>query len=442
MSSMPEDRAAARRRREPWVVVALLWFCGFFNYADRQAVFSVLPLIRSEFALNDTQVGYLGSAFMIVYALAAPIAGSVVDRRPRRTLIVLGLGVWSAVCALTGTARSFAQLIFYRAAEGLGESFYFPASMSLLADHHGKRTRSKAMAIHQSSVYLGTIGGGALAGLMAQWTGDWRTPFLVLGLVGMAYAVSLRFLLNEPKRGATEEPGSLALDPEFSAHVAPPHDPEIRETFGDRLSEFGRRLGLIVRQPAAVFLLLGFGVANFVAASLLAWLPLFVFNKFKLNLANASLTATTSMQLGSVLGVLLGGWLADRAARRAGGRMRVQALGLIFAAPFLYVLGTTESVAILIATLGAVGLGKGIYDSNIFAAMYDVVPVEVRGTAAGLLNTVGWTFGSLAPTAIGIVADSRYGLSIALASTTAFYFVAAGLVLIAGFLARRRAAGL
>jgi sugar phosphate permease len=442
MSSMPEDRVEARRRREPWVVVALLWFCGFFNYADRQAVFSVFPLIKQEFGLSSEQLGYLGSAFMIVYALAAPIAGAIVDRKPRRTLIVLGLGVWSAVCALTGTARSFAQLIFYRAAEGLGESFYFPASMSLLADHHGKRTRSKAMAIHQSSVYLGTIGGGALAGLIAQWSGDWRTPFWVLGIVGMIYAISLRFLLNEPKRGATEEKGSIALDPEFAATVVIARDPDDRETFGDRVSEFGRRLAAVVRQPAAVFLLAGFGGANFVAASLLTWLPLFVFGKFKMNLANASITASTSMQLGSVVGVLLGGWLADRAARRAGGRMRIQALGLIFAAPFLYVLGTTESVVILIVTLGAIGLGKGIYDSNIFAAMYDVVPVEVRGTAAGLMNTVGWTFGSLAPVVIGRVADSRYGLSIALAATAAVYFVAAGLVLIAGLLARRRAAGI
>ncbi len=129
--------------RYPWVVVGLLWFCGFFNYADRQAVFSVFPLLKAEFGLSNEQKGLIGSAFMLVYALSAPLAGFVVDRASRRFLIVAGLAFWSLVCAATALARTFNQLLFFRAAEGLGETFYFPASMSLLADYHGPRTRSR-----------------------------------------------------------------------------------------------------------------------------------------------------------------------------------------------------------------------------------------------------------------------------------------------------------
>ncbi|HEX3449287.1 MAG TPA: MFS transporter, partial [Isosphaeraceae bacterium] len=187
----------------PWVVVGLLWFCGFFNYADRQAVYSVFPLLKSEFGLSQRQLGYLGSAFMLVYALTSPFSGYTVDLLPRRLLITLGLTFWSLICAATALSRSFLQLIFFRAAEGLGESFYFPASMSILADYHGGRTRSRALGIHQTSVYLGTAGGAVLAGYLGERLG-WRSPFWVLGLAWVVYAVLLGFVLIEPRRESTD----------------------------------------------------------------------------------------------------------------------------------------------------------------------------------------------------------------------------------------------
>ena len=137
----------------------MLWFCGFFNYADRQALSAVFPLLKGEFGISDPQLGTLSSAFMLVYALTSPFTGYAVDRLSRRFLIAAGLAFWSLICVATGLARSFLQLVFCRAAEGLGESFYFPASMSVLADYHGPRTRSRAMSLHQTSVYLGTAGG-------------------------------------------------------------------------------------------------------------------------------------------------------------------------------------------------------------------------------------------------------------------------------------------
>ena len=94
----------------PWFVVGLLWFCGFFNYADRQAVFSVFPLLKAEFGLTKTQLGLLGSVFMVVYAVASPFTGYLVDRFSRRLLIAVGLTFWSVICAATAFSRNFAQL--------------------------------------------------------------------------------------------------------------------------------------------------------------------------------------------------------------------------------------------------------------------------------------------------------------------------------------------
>ena len=120
---------------------------------------AVFPLLKGEFGIGDPQLGTLSSAFMLLYALTSPFTGYTVDRLSRRFLIAAGLAFWSLICAATGLARSFVQLVLFRAAEGLGESFYFPASMSVLADYHGPRTRSRAMSLHQTSVYLGTAGG-------------------------------------------------------------------------------------------------------------------------------------------------------------------------------------------------------------------------------------------------------------------------------------------
>lgn len=407
--------------RYPWVVVALLWFCGFFNYADRQAINSVFPLLQEEFHLTNTQLGMLGSAFMVVYALSAPLAGYVVDLASRRVLIVVGLAFWSLICAATGTARSFNQLIFYRAAEGLGETVYFPASMSLLADYHGPRTRSRAMSIHQTSVYVGTALGAVVAGALGERYG-WRSPFWVLGLVGLAYAGWLATRIVEPVRGKNEE--------------APDPSPEgAGEELAPAPPGFFANLGEIGRTPAALMLLAVFAGANFVATIFLTWLTQFVVTKFGLSLTISSITSTL-FPMASLVGALFGGVMADRAAQRPGGRAMVQGLGLIVGAPFIYAVGMASTVSLLLAALVAVGLCKGVYDANIFASIFDVVRPQVRGTAAGVMNTVGWTFGSLGPLAAGILAD-RYGLSAAIASTAAVYVIVGLLAFVASWLVAR-----
>lgn len=416
-----------RARRLPgpaykWTIVGLLWFCGFFNYADRQAVFSVLPLVQDEFGLSNSQLGLIGSAFMIVYACAAPFSGFVVDLAPRRALIVLGLAIWSLICALTATARRFWQLVLFRAAEGLGESFYFPASMSILADYHSPRTRSRALGIHQTAVYAGTVGGGALAGLLGERYG-WRAPFWILGLAGMVLAALLWKMIIEPARGkadAAKEPPPFATDDAIGS----PARPELRAN-----------IAIMLRTPAMVALLVVFAGANFVAAALLTWLPKFIFSKFSVNLGSAAMIATL-VHLASFAGALVGGPLGDWGARWPGGRMRVQAVGLLLGAPWIYAMGSASTVNALIAVSILAGLCKGIYDANLFASAFDVLPFHVRGTAVGVMNTWGWGAGSLAPVLIGAAAD-RFGMSAAIASMSAIYVVVGLMALLAAALAIR-----
>jgi MFS family permease len=411
----------------PWVVVGMLWFCGFFNYADRQALSAVFPLLEGEFGISDPQLGTLSSAFMLLYALTSPFTGYTVDLISRRLLIAAGLAFWSVICAATALSRNFIQLVLFRAAEGLGESFYFPASMSVLADYHGPRTRSRAMSLHQTSVYLGTAGGWYLGGALGAIAG-WRAPFWALGLGGLMYAVMLGIVLREPPRGRApgkaSNGGLSRLDDEEWPEPTPP-------------ASLIEKIAVIVRNPAAALLLCVFIGANFVATAFLAWLPSLVERGFNLGLANSALTSTI-WPLASVPGAACGGWLADRAARRrGGGRIRTQSLGLLLAAPFVLLTGWATSVGMLELGLVGAGLCKGIYDANIFASLYDVVPVADRGTAAGLMNTVGWTGGLVAPIAVGF-ASRRYGLGAAIASTAVVYLLVASLAYVAARVADRR----
>jgi MFS family permease len=411
----------------PWVVVGMLWFCGFFNYADRQALSAVFPLLGAEFEIGDPELGTLSTAFMLLYALTSPFTGHAVDLLSRRLLIAAGLAFWSVICAATALSRNFLQLLAFRAIEGLGESFYFPASMSILADYHGPSTRSRAMSLHQTSVYLGTAGGWYLGSKLGEIAG-WRSSFWALGVAGFLYAFLLGALLIEPPRtrSKAQDPDRGDVDPD-ELHVA-----------GHRATEpLASKIRVIVRNPGAALLLCVFIGANLVATSFLTWLPSLVERRFNLGLSNSALTSAF-WPLSSVPGAALGGWLADRAVRRrGGGRILTQSLGLILAAPFVLMTGWSDSVGLLMLGLVGAGLCKGIYDANIFASVYDLVPAADRGTAAGLMNTVGWTGGLVGPVAVGF-ASKWFGLGTAIAWTAVVYLLVGMLAYVVARLADGR----
>lgn len=390
-----------------WWVVAMLWLICFLNYADRQAIYSVFPALKASLHLTDLQLGLLGSAFMWVYALSAPLAGLLGDRLSRKGLVLSGLLFWSAITVATAFCHTFSQLAAVRALEGFGEAFYFPASMSLISDYHGSRTRSRAMAIHQSSVYAGTVAGGTLAGWLAESQG-WQSAFYVFGVGGMLAAAVLVFFLREPPRERSE---AVLAD-------------ERTGSFRDSLrSALGHRM-----VPVLIIVFVG---ANFVAAVFLTWPPSYLFLRFHMNLAWAGFSSTAYLQVASVLGVVAGGFLADRWRRHyLGGRMMTQALGLFAGVPFLFLAGWTTSAGMLVLAITCFGFFKGLYDANIWASLYDVVPAAARATGLGTMNAIGWLGAGIAPVAIA-AASAYVGLGYAIAATSVIYLFA-GLALIAG----------
>src|SRR5438552_4716652 len=375
-----------------WWVVAMLWCICFFNYADRQSIYSVFPKLKEEFGFDPVQLGLIGSAFMWVYAFGAPFAGLISDHFRPKDLILVGWLFWSFVTVTTGWCNKLWQFVTVRALEGFGETFYFPASMALTSDYHTPRTRSRALAFHQSSVYIGTILGSWLAAWFAEQYG-WRVGFCFFGGMGMVLALALYKFLREPQRGAADAPSN-----DVGAHVVPSGKPlSIRET-----------LKVIFRTPSVPLLMLAFVGANFVATIFLTWTPTFLLEKFHFKLTSAGLSGTVFIHLASACSVPVAGWLADRLSRRfAGGRMMVQGLGLTFGAAFVVLVGKTSSSTTLLVAMSLFGLCKGFYDSGIFASLFDTIEPRARGTAAGIMNTVGWGGGALGPLFVGLA--SQYG---------------------------------
>jgi MFS family permease len=403
-----DDQPVTSRDNYKWAVVAMLWFVCFFNYADRQAIFSVFPLLKSEMHLSDVQLGIVGGSFMWVYAAALPIAGMIGDRAPRKGLILGGLIFWSLITLATAMSTKYWHLVTFRAIEGFGEAFYFPAAMSLVSDYHGRDTRSKAMAICQSSVYAGTIAGGTAAGFFGQYHG-WRSGFYLFGSLGVLLGFVLLLLLKEPVRGQAD---------------AQP------ETDADETEPLGHELAKILGNPVVLVLIAVFVCANFVAAIFLTWMPSFLNRKFGMSLSMAGLNGTAWLQIASVIGVLSGGVIADQLARKTrAGRMLTQSIGLIAGVPFIFLTGYTLSTPVLVIAMSGFGFFKGHYDANIWASLYDVVPPKRRGTALGIMNSIGWLGGGIAPVAIA-AASQRYGMSACLSATSIIYALAAALLLI------------
>ncbi len=350
------------RRAYPWIAVALLWVIWLVNYLDRQIIFSVFPLIKGEFNPSDFELGLVSTAFLWVYAFASPLAGYLADRIGRKTMIVASLLVWSAVTWATGHVRTFSELLVARGLMGISEACYLPAGLALIAAWHGPKTRSTATGIHYSGGYIGMILGGALGGWLGAHYG-WRFAFICLGAAGVVYSAVVFFLLRD----------------------------RVAET-GDRSDgqSFLSTIGALFRAPGYALMFTVFAAISIGNWIVYTWLPLYLHERFGMDLAEAGFTATFYLQLGSGAGILLGGRVADMwITRNNRARILTQAAGLAAAAPFLFLAGFTSSVAVLIGAMFVFGLGRGAYDSNGMPALCDIVPEGLRASGYGLFNFIG-----------------------------------------------------
>ncbi len=387
------------KQRSAWWLVGLLWVVALLNYLDRQVLFSLLPLLREDLHLSDPQLGLLSAAFLWVYSFASPLAGYFGDRFGYRKVIMFSLMIWSAVTFVTGLAQSFGQLFLVRGLMGLSEACYLPAALALIASRHSEATRSTAISIHQSGIYIGIVLGGAGGAWMGEHYG-WRSVFYLLGVFGIIYGVFLMKTLEKK---------------------------EIR--VAERSHDFRSNLRDVIRAPGFAAVLFAFSAISLCTWLVYTWLPLFLYERFSLSLTGAGFAATFYIQGAGIIGILLGGRLADVwTQKNARARVLTQSLGLFAAAPFLILSGMATTPLILYVALVIFGLGRGIYDSNIMPVLCRLVGDTQRGTGYGILNFAGTFVGGAAAFAGGLV-KSTIGLAGALEIAGAILLIAAFVLL-------------
>jgi predicted MFS family arabinose efflux permease len=352
------------------MLVAMLWVAYLINYADRQAVFSLFPILRIELGFTDMQLGLVGTVFLAVYSLSCPLTGWLADRWRPDVLLPASLVLWSIATLATGLCHSIASLLFWRGMMGLTEGMYFPAALSVIGAVHAGPTRSRAIALHGTAQFAGSVAGGWLGG----WIGDagiWRWGFAGLSLIGVAYAPVVRTGLRDLKpREARTKKGGGALDVFASA-------------------------------PFLALNVLFFAICA-ILWILYAWLPSLVHERYGLNLARSGFIATSFLQISSAAGILAGGAAGDWIARRlAAGRFYLVAGGMLLCSPIAWILVAAQSLAILKLAAVGFGLTAGVALSNVVASAYDVVPASQYGFAAGALTMVGGAAGGAAMVSVG-----------------------------------------
>ncbi|MEE1231650.1 MAG: MFS transporter [Phocaeicola sp.] len=372
----------------PWVVVGLLWVVALLNYMDRQMLSTMkeamqIDIVELQSAAN---FGYLMAVFLWIYGLMSPVSGIIADRLNRKWLIVGSLFVWSSVTYLMGVADTYDQVLWLRAVMGVSEALYIPAALSLIADYHTGKSRSLAIGIHMTGLYMGQAVGGFGATVAA--TFSWHTTFHWFGIIGIAYALVLILFLHDKKT----EP---VLGPV-------PEKTENRESESVFTS-----LKSLLTNVAFWVILLYFAAPSLPGWATKNWLPTLFAENLDMPMAQAGPISTITIAVSSFIGVVIGGTLSDKwVQRNLRGRVYTGAIGLGLTIPSLLLLGFGHNIVAVVGAGLLFGIGYGIFDTNNMPILCQFVSARQRATAYGVMNMVGVFAGAFITNLLGSWGDS------------------------------------
>jgi MFS family permease len=364
--------------------LGLLFVVYVFNFIDRQILSILLEPIKAELGVSDTAMGFLtGIAFALFYTVAGIPIARLADRGSRRTIIAVGLAVWSVMTAASGLARSFPQLALARIGVGIGEAACTPPAHSLLADYFPPERRATALAIYAMGIHVGILFGFLVGGWMAEAFG-WRQAFFVVGLPGVVLAIVVRLTLREPIRGLAD--GHVAVPLQVSSRDA------AREVWALRS----------LRHMA-----IGAGLHSFAGYGLAAWGPAFMARVHHMGPAEIGMWLGLITGFAGMAGAVSGGMLADRLARHdARWTLWVPAIASTIEVPLLiaFFLLSSQTAALVIAVPGI--LTGAMWLGPIFAATQNLVRPALRAfTSALMLFVVNLIGLGLGPQAVGVLND-------------------------------------
>ena len=380
----------------PWIVVGLLWVVALLNYMDRQMLSTMREAMQIDIAELESAVnfGRLMAIFLWIYGCISPFAGAIADRISRKWLIIGSLAVWSGVTLAMGFCTTYNQIYVLRALMGISEALYIPAGLSLIADYFTGSSRSLAVGIHMTGLYLGQAVGGFGATIAAAFS--WQQTFLCFGIAGVAYAALLAIML-EDRRNEKSECGPDAAEPPAKEPV-------------------WKSFALIFSNISFWTILFFFAASSLPGWSTKNWLPTLFAESLGIPMSQAGPLSTITIAVSSFFGVLIGGSLSDNWVRKnIRGRIYTSAIGLAMMIPALVFIGLGSGLVSAIGAGVCFGVGYGMFDTNNMPILCQFVSSRHRATAYGIMNMTGVFFGALITQVLGRWADKgNLGLGFAL----------------------------
>lgn len=387
-----------------WIVLILTSATYFLAQGTRQIYAAVLPQIKTDFAslgISDTSLGLISSVFTWVFGLVMPFAGIFADLYKRKWIIVAGCLLFSVGIFCSGFASQLAILfICYGLVNAMGQALLPPCNSSLISQYH-TTTRGTAYSIYQAAVYLGIILCSVCSGYLASLgAGGWRKAFWIFGVIGVMLCVVIVFFLKD-----TPQPQSSTA--------------QERPTMKEAVKAF-------VSKPTALILMAALGCYFFATYGFKTWVPLFMMRVFPdMPMTTAVFHAVFWFYLGAFAGVTLAGRTSDKyRPRRSTIRVEVEIIGIILCIPFILMMAFAHTLPVMIIATALFGFATGIYDSNLYATLMDVIDPRYRASATGILGGGGSVIGAFGPAVMGWM-NEMFSMRISFAALSIFALLGA-----------------
>ncbi len=403
-------------RRKPdykWIMLLLVSAAYFLAQGTRQIYSAVLPQIKAEFVsqgITDASLGMVGSVFTLVFGIVIPFAGVFADISRRKWLLVLGSLLFSCGIFLSGSARNLGMLVIsYGVLNAIGQSLMPPCNTSLIGQLHTD-TRGTAFSIYQSAIYLGIIVCSVGSGFFASLGGvdGWRKAFWIFGAIAALWTLVMSVLLKD-----TPQPQSDSVVKKATVREA---------------------LQAFISKPTAIILMGALGCYFFATYGFKTWVPMFMMRVFPdMPSTIAVFHAVFWFYIGAFAGVTLAGRVSDRLKPvRWGIRYEIELAGILLCVPCILLMAWAQNLSVMIIAVTFFGFATGVYDSNLYASLLEVINPRYRAAATGVFGCGGCIVGALGPMTMGWISD-MFSIRVSFAMLSVFAFIGAGLIAVARF---------
>jgi len=391
---------------QPRTALLVLTALNLLNYVDRNVLFAVQPLVQQEFHVTKEQIGYLTSAFLGFYMIAAPFVGPLADRYSRKLIIVVGAIFWSGLTLLTAVTHTYTELLVRHTLVGVGEATFVTIAHTFVADLFAEKVRGRILGIFYLAIPVGSAAGYLLGGYLAPHHG-WRFPFYIAAAPGFLLAITVLFL-KEPERGRLDsvkdaETGDL-LPEGFKGGM-------VKEFFLIiflYLKKLYRSTLVLLQNPAFLTATLGMAFMTYSLGGIQVWMPQFLYSERHYTLENANLMFGIIIVIDGIVASLLGGWLGDYLLpRRKSAYYVVSAASMLLGVPVMIVALFAKG-PLMIPAIAVSAFFLLLNTAPLNAAVINSVGAHIRATALAVNIFIIHILGDVpSPTMMGWVADKR-----------------------------------